>query len=150
MEIKSLTEAVDMFPTILELAGIPKKADDGFPLQGKSLVPSLTRGLPTGTEFVVGENWDSISVFTEDYKMTKWYQGDDLHPEESHDYSDNDGLLFDRQYDEGEGPSFPLETENLYGRKEYKEVQRDLESKLEQWIETTSSIGRDEKFLDTT
>ena len=53
MEIKGLTEAVDMFPTLLELAGIPNKADDGFTLQGKSLVPSFTRGLPTGTEFVV-------------------------------------------------------------------------------------------------
>jgi len=148
--VTDLTEAIDLYPTILELAGIPDKADDGHPLQGSSLVPSMTHidDPTTGKQFVIAENWSSMTIISERYKLTRWLCGKELHPYESTDYCDvNPNLLFDRtHYDPDEGPDVPLETVNLYDVEEYRDVRDELERLLDEWIETTSAKGREEKF----
>jgi len=144
-EETSLTEAVDIYPTLMDLVGIDDKAQDGFPLQGKSLVPTLTEGTPTGTEYIIAENWYAITIITENYKLSRWYTGPDLRKEfKNRDWSGFGNLLYDRRYDPSEGPSFPLETQNLYEDEEYILVRNELEAKIDQWIVSTSSAGRDE------
>jgi len=63
-----LVSLVDIYPTLVELLGL-KMPKLKYPLQGKSLAETLTKGKPMNREYFVSESWSQATVITKDYKL---------------------------------------------------------------------------------
>ena len=113
---KDLVETTDLYPTLLDLAGLPRP--DHYDLPGRSLAPTLTAGKPTGRKVAFSENMLQITAVSDRYKLGLWIKR--FEP----DYPD---MLFDRQKD-------PLELVNLIGRPEVAAVERDLRQEIAAWM----------------
>jgi arylsulfatase A-like enzyme len=107
----NLTGLIDVYPTLCELAGIeaPHK------LSGLSLKPQLNDAKIPGKacEFTMGTP-NGYGIRTEKYRYTEWRE-DTIHA----DFS----MLYDLDNDPGE-------FNNLAGRKENEEVEKELNSRL--------------------
>ena len=132
-----LTELIDLYPTLLELTGIPRPAG-GYELPGRSLVPILTGGNLAGKPYVVSENWSQVTVIGERYKLGQW-----IAPPRKYATWDwgktHPGMLFDRQSD-------PLEVNNLIDTPGVKHVEKDLRECLAQWEARTGDDGKRPAF----
>ncbi|MCL5271293.1 MAG: sulfatase-like hydrolase/transferase [bacterium] len=120
---EDLVETTDLYPTLLELAGIGRPAGDNLP--GRSLAPALTEGAPVGREVAFSENMLQLAAIGERYKLGAWIE----RPKPG--YPD---MLFDRAAD-------PLEMRNLHGRPEAADAEKALRAALEEWIERTPVAG---------
>ncbi|MDC0584179.1 sulfatase [Bacteroidales bacterium] len=69
----SLSELVDIYPTLCELTGVEKPTH----LQGKSLVPILNDPAEKVKDFVICKYHGGVSVKTEQYSYTEWYNKED-------------------------------------------------------------------------
>jgi len=63
-----LVSLVDIYPTLVDLLGL-KMPKLKYPLQGKSLAATLTKGKPMKREYFVSESWSQATVITKDYKL---------------------------------------------------------------------------------
>jgi arylsulfatase A-like enzyme len=101
-----ITSLLDLFPTLLELCGLPQKSD----LDGHSLVP-LLRDPQTEWDFPALTTYDfwEFSVRTERWRYTR--------------YIDDSEELYDHTTD-------PEEWTNLAGRPEYQEVIKTLKAHI--------------------
>jgi arylsulfatase A-like enzyme len=116
----ALTELVDIYPTLLDLCGITQPRQK-YPLQGKSLVKTLTEGVPVGRTFVVSENWSQSAIITDRYKLGAWQKpADGKHP----DFRVFGNMLFDLEND-------PDEIANIY--LDAEKVSSELEKQLAKW-----------------
>jgi arylsulfatase A-like enzyme len=117
-----LVELVDVYPTLLELCGIPSPALR-HPLHGRSLTAALTRGAPVGRTHCVSENWSQATVITDRYKLGVW-----LKPEKEgrRDFRAFGDMLFDRVTD-------PHEIRNLAGSETHRKIESELRDYLRQW-----------------
>jgi arylsulfatase A-like enzyme len=128
-------ETLDIFPTLCDLAGIPKEPT----LQGKSLVP-LLNGEDIETKYAVSQwpvlrkhNGMGYTIRTERYRYTEWYK--DYRSTEKRDPSK---LVATELYDYVEDPQ---ETKNLVYDKEYKKVLKEHEKLLHKFLD--SQVGTD-------
>lgn len=128
-------ETLDIYPTLCELAGLKPEPT----LQGKSLEPLLD-GKRTDMEYAVSQwpayrkyNGMGYTVRTERYRYTEWYK----------DYRSTQPLngkkptareLYDYEKD-------PLETHNYVNDPEYKEVVREMQKLMHDFLK--SQIGTD-------
>ena len=95
-------ELLDIFPTLLELAGLPARPD----LEGHTLVPQLKdAGAPREWPAITTHNHDNHGIRTERWRYIR--------------YADGSEELYDMQAD-------PNEWTNLAGHTEFADVKRDL------------------------
>ena len=129
----SLVELVDLYPTLVDLLALSRPAQ-APKLAGRSLVPALVEGKPTGRPYAVSENWSQVSVITERYKLGVWI---DPGPRNApHDYRGKfPDMLFDREQD-------PQELNNLAGRAEFAATEMRLRAQLAEWIRETPDSGK--------
>jgi len=111
--VSGVVEYVDIYPTVVELAGLPMPPH----LQGESLVPSLNNvNAQTKpaifTRYQAGEN-----IHTDRYSYSAWFEDDEI----------TGHMLYDHETD-------PLETVNVADHPEYKSVVNDLQETLEAHI----------------
>ncbi len=130
-----LVELLDLFPTVLELAGVDRPLGANVPpLAGRSLVPTLTRGDAVGRRYAFSENWSQTTVIGERHKLGVW-----IDPSPTRTKFDVRGkfpdMLFDRETD-------PLEVRNLSGLNEAVPVERELREALQAWEERTPTAGK--------
>jgi len=114
-----LIELIDLYPTLLDLAGIDHPQD--YRLPGRSLSALLKHGQPLGRSFAVSENLAQVTVITERHKLGKW-----IVPQ-ANGYGD---MLFDRELD-------PYETHNFAGDPAYAEIEKDLRAQIDRWARRT-------------
>jgi arylsulfatase A-like enzyme len=111
---------VDVYPTLLELCHITQPRQK-HPLQGKSLVRTLTEGAPIGRPFTVSENWSQSTIISDRYKLGVWQKpADGRHP----DFREFGNMLFDLEND-------PDEVANIY--EESEDICAELEAQLAEW-----------------
>ena len=63
-----LVSLVDIYPTLVDLLGL-KMPKLKYPLEGKSLLKTLTTGASLDRKYFVSESWSQASVITKDYKL---------------------------------------------------------------------------------
>jgi arylsulfatase A-like enzyme len=129
----SLAELVDLYPTLVELLGLQRPADAPA-LAGRSLVPTLAEGKPTGRLYAVSENWSQSTVITERYKLGTWIDPTPRYAQRDFRQKFPD-MLFDREKD-------PQELVNLAGKPEYAAVEARLRGHLAEWASRTSQEGK--------
>jgi arylsulfatase len=106
-----LVELVDLYPTILDCAGVIA------PAAGRSLRPLLERGEAHGREFVVSENWSQTTIVTRDYKLGRCLDAEGVCTRE---------MLFSRNDD-------PLELHDVAGDPSLAAVEQQLRTRLATW-----------------
>jgi arylsulfatase A-like enzyme len=131
-----LVELVDLYPTFLDLAGVPRP--EGCRPAGRSLVPAMAEGKPVGRKFAVSENWSQIAIIGERYKLGVWQAPPappDGSPGRLHDYRAFGDMLFDREKD-------PQELTNLAGKPEVAQAEKELREHLAAWVAETPADGK--------
>jgi len=96
-----LCELFDLYPTLLELAGITRPQGT-HPVDAVSLVADLAGTPTTPRRYIVSENWSQAAVITDNHKLGIW-----LDPTEyaaKRDYRSFGDMLFDRRKEPQEGP----------------------------------------------
>jgi arylsulfatase A-like enzyme len=131
----SLAELVDLYPTLVELVGLPRPADAPR-LSGRSLVPALTSGKPTGRTYAISENWSQVTVITDRYKLGTWIDPTERYAQRDFRQKFPD-MLFDREKD-------PQELVNLAGKPESATIEQQLRSYLAEWTSKTPDTGKKE------
>ncbi|ASB49386.1 sulfatase [Alkalitalea saponilacus] len=127
---QSVSEFVDVFPTLCELAGIPVPDK----LDGLSLVPVLENPKNEIKEFAVsqyprGQNIMGYSIRNKRYRLTYWI-GDGFRSTQPY----NDSLLVAKElYDYKRDP---LETENIVHRLRYRRVYRKMSRQITGFFES--------------
>lgn len=129
----SLAELVDIYPTVAELLKLERMAGI-LPLAGRSLVPALTEGKPTGRQYAFSENWSQATVIGERYKLGVWQD-----PGPAYARWDWRGKTRDQLYDR---QSDPQERNNLIGKPEVAAVEKELRDALADWQRTTPGEGK--------
>ena len=121
-----LVELLDVYPTLLGLAGIPLPPARHAP-QGLSLVDHLCDAAPVGRQFVISGHREQISVITRRHKLGVWqppaFPG-------AFDFRAFGDMLFDREAD-------PLELDNLRGSPAVRDVENELRAHLREWMART-------------
>ncbi len=132
---ESLTELVDLYPTLVDLLDLKRPAGAAA-LPGRSLIGALTDGKPVQRAYAVSENWSQVTVITDRYKLGVWidptarsrkWDCRGKHPD----------MLFDRQSD-------PHELTNLIGRPDHAAVEKRLRGHLAEWTKATPDGGKRE------
>lgn len=131
----SLAELVDLYPTLVELVGLQRPADVPR-LSGRSLVPVLTSGKPTGRTYAISENWSQVTVITDRYKLGTWIDPTERYAQRDFRQKFPD-MLFDREKD-------PQELVNLAGKPESATIEQQLRSYLAEWTSKTPDTGKKE------
>lgn len=114
----AITELVDIYPTLAELAGLESPEW----VAGKSLIPVLEDPSASVNQAALTQLWqDSFSIRTQRYRYTEWNGG-------------NGGAeLYDHRHD-------PAERENLIGDSKYEETRQQLSRLLEQKLEAARGV----------
>ena len=116
---EQLAEAVDLAPTVMQLAGL----DALETFDGMSLTEQLAGGNEPLREVAVTENPWSKSIRTMRWRMVHY--ADELFP------GQDVGELYDLEND-------PWEMENLYHHPEHRETVFDMRGRLVDWLMTTT------------
>ncbi|WP_309384412.1 sulfatase family protein [Cerasicoccus frondis] len=120
---QSLVELVDLYPTLLDLCGVPIPTDTPFPLAGQSLAYDLLNGKKSGRPFVITENAVQSTIITERYKLGVWQETRGAF---HRNFYGLDDMLFDRVED-------PYEMHNRIGDPVLLEVEKELRCQLAKW-----------------
>ncbi len=132
---KDLVELVDLYPTLLDAAGV--KAPRDYRPAGRSLVPALTKGEAVGRRYAVSENWSQVSVITERYKLGHWLAPPVYAKRFGNiDFRAHGDMMFDRETDPGE-------TRNLAGKARARAIEEELRAHLADWEKRTPSKAKD-------
>jgi len=125
-----LAELTDIYPTLLDLAGLPRP--DGYALAGQSLVPTLYKRAAVPRKYAISENWSQLTVITDRYKLGRWIEP----PNPQYDYRSHGDQLFDLVKD-------PLEVNNLFKTPEAGEIRLGLEKAANEWSARTPARGKE-------
>jgi len=109
----ALTEFIDIYPTLCELAGLPLPTH----LDGKSLVPLLENPNQEFKDQIFSRFYRGESIKTHQYVYSEW-----IDPENDSTYA---RMLYDHQVDS-------LENNNVAEQDEYSEVVVDLSKRLKE------------------
>ncbi|MCP4639339.1 MAG: sulfatase-like hydrolase/transferase [bacterium] len=129
-----LVEMFDLYPTLLELAGVELPATK-HGIDATSFATTLASGEATKRKYVVSENWSQASVVTDNYKLGIW-----LDPTEyaaGRDFRSFGDMLFDLKKD-------PDETNNLIDKPEFANVQKQLREYFDDFTSTVPATGKNE------
>ncbi len=129
-----LVSLVDIYPTLIDLLGL-KTPSLKYPLQGKSLAETLTKGKKMNREYFVSESWSQATVITKDYKL-----GIMLDPTESQrkfDFRSFGDQFFIRKSDS-------LEIRNQIKNKLYKTKIEELRGLYQKFTSRIPDIGKQE------
>ncbi|MEO1011845.1 MAG: sulfatase [Bacteroidota bacterium] len=111
--VKSIVEFIDIYPTLLELTGLPKKQD----VQGESMA-ALLQGKNRGKDYAIVKYNSGVTLIKDDLFYTE-YVNDSLDVQAR--------MLFDHKRD-------TLELENLSEHPNYQKTVRDMHMALrEKW-----------------
>lgn len=140
---KSISEHVDIFPTICDLSGVPIPAN----LQGKSLKPIMLDSLSTVKKYAVSQyprsggvaeserlgfaaaNVMGYSIRNERYRYTMWLNNSFRSTEPFNEAQIIGIELYDYQLD-------PLEKNNVANQKEYVGVSAEIKKEMIQYFAT--------------
>ncbi len=112
--VPNITEFVDIYPSLVELAGLKMPENQ---LEGESFVP-LLNGKERTKNYAISKFKDAVTLIKGDYFYTEWTNDEGIGYER---------MLFDHKTD-------PLELDNLAEKKEYEELVSQLASELrEKW-----------------
>ncbi len=138
----AITEFVDVYPTLVELAGLPLSKD----LDGKSLLPVLKGEKKPINEFAISQyprkngnqNYMGYALRTNRYRYVEWVK-DFKTSQKFNLLSVSDMELYDYEKD-------PLETKNVANDPTYKAIKKELGNKMhtfyaEQEIKAKKAIG---------
>jgi len=125
-----LAELVDLYPTLLDVAGLPRPS--GYELAGRSLKSTLEQGAPTGRRAGISENWSQLTVITDRYKLGHWLEP----PNPKYDYRPHGDQLFDLVKD-------PLEVNNLAKDPEAGEIRAGLQKTQDEWAARTPAHAKE-------
>jgi arylsulfatase A-like enzyme len=129
---EALTEYVDVYPTLAELAGLTPPGD----LDGRSLVPMLKDPLAKGRELVLSQfnrpwtpavpEFMGYSIRTETHRYTRWveWRSRKTTAEELYDYTSQASATRDG--------AFLIEQQNMIANPAYAETLDRLRSKLDE------------------
>ncbi len=98
-EIDDLVSLTDIFPTLVELAGI-ELPELKYKIQGLSLVDLISHNTPLNREYLVSENWSQATVITNNYKLGIML--DPTNYTRNRDYRDFGDMFFVRDEDPAE------------------------------------------------
>ena len=125
----SMTEFVDIFPTICDLAGLEIPSE----LQGQSLVPLVKDDRLEVKKFSIsqyprGNNTMGYSLRTNRYRLTWWLTMDFRNiSKENIEYDIKATELYDYELD-------PYETESKSGMDSYKEIESELSKMMSEFL----------------
>jgi arylsulfatase A-like enzyme len=128
---EDLAELVDLYPTLLALAGIEPPRTE-FDLAGRNIAETLTAGRPTGRQYAVSESWAQKTVITRDRAMGIWQ--DPLGKQTDQRGSAGD-MLFDLDRD-------PHQIRNVYEEAAYAADRVRLAGMLREWEGRTPDVGK--------
>jgi len=145
---ESISEFVDIFPTLCDLSGIPVPAN----LDGKSLVPVMKNPKSKVKDYAVSQYPRSLkkkdtekagldsrdlmgySIRTDKYRYTIWMNNN----YRSNEAFDKNRIYASELYDYEKDP---LETVNVIDEKEYKSVKKKMNKKMESFLKSQLKIG---------
>lgn len=93
--VKSITETVDIYPTLIELAGLRMPKDNPLPFDGESLVPRLTDKqhiVDYAYHCFPRNGWMGLAIRTDRFRLVEWtnIKDSNLSPQyEFYDYQDD-------------------------------------------------------------
>lgn len=129
-----LVEMFDLYPTLLELAGIiPPMTKHG--MDATSLAETLTAGKSTKRKYIVSENWSQASVITDQHKLGIWL--DPTAYAKVRDFRSFGDMLFDSKKD-------PDEIHNVIDGPEYAKVQKQLREYFDDFTSNVPATGKNE------
>ncbi|GAI17758.1 unnamed protein product, partial [marine sediment metagenome] len=129
-----LVEMFDLYPTLLELAGIiPPMTKHG--MDATSLAETLTAGKSTKRKYIVSENWSQASVITDQHKLGIWL--DPTAYAKARDFRSFGDMLFDSKKD-------PDEIHNVIDSPEYAKVQKQLREYFDDFTSNVPATGKNE------
>jgi arylsulfatase A-like enzyme len=132
--IDNLVEMFDLYPTLLELAGI-KPPNTKHGIDAASLAATLTTGKAKKRKYIVSENWSQASVITDKHKLGIWL--DPTAYAAKRDFRSFGDMLFDREKDPGE-------INNLIDNAEYAEVEKRLRGYFDDFVKRIPATGKEE------
>ena len=132
--IDDLVEMFDLYPTLLELAGV-KRPSTKHGIDATSLVATLTAGKATEQKYIISENWSQASIITDRYKLGIWL--DPTAYAKGRDFRSFGDMLFDREKDPGE-------INNLIDNPEYVAVEKRLRGYLDDFVKRIPATGKEE------
>lgn len=115
-ETNALTESIDIFPTLCELAGLPTPTT----VEGKSFVPLLKFPERPSAELAASRHGSGDSIRTDKYRYSEYSKNGKI---QSH-------MLYDHELD-------PLETENIVDNEALAETREALSKKLHRVMKST-------------
>lgn len=132
--VDDLVEMFNLYPTILELAGI-ELPDTKHGIDSTSLAATLTQGKSANRKYIVSENWSQAAVITENHKLGIWL--DPTEYAKGRDFRSFGDMLFDRKED-------PDEIHNLIGNPQYAEVEKQLREYFNDFTSKVPATGKEE------
>ena len=126
-----LVEMFDLYPTLLELAGI-NPPTTRHEIDATSFAATLTGGTAAKREYIVSENWSQASVITHKHKLGIWL---DPTPFAGRDFRSFGDMLFDRENDASE-------TTNLIDNPNYARVQNQLREHFNDFTSRVAATGK--------
>lgn len=119
-------ELIDLFPTLVELAGLPQPEN----LDGLSLVPTLQRGKEDLRDFAVSQfprgSAMGYALRTGRFRFVAWYKTEGEAADGKGEVMATE--LFDYKND-------PLETRNLAGEPQYAQISAELQARLSEFLQ---------------
>jgi len=128
---KDLVQLVDLYPTLMELCGIPMPTGYRFP--GQSLAPILMGRNALDRKYIVSENWCQTTVIASDYKYGQWVNT----PIPKYDSRSFGNMLMQRSTDPGE-------VKNLISDPKAAPALKEMQGYLAEWVSKTDDKGRRE------
>jgi arylsulfatase A-like enzyme len=119
---QDLVELVDLYPSLLDLAGVPAPQDYNLP--GRSLAPVLRDGTALGREVVFSENYIQLTAITATEKLGAWIET------QGEGFPD---MFFDRTQD-------PDETRNMHGQPEAASRVEMLQEHMRAYVDRTPNV----------
>jgi arylsulfatase A-like enzyme len=133
-----LVGLIDIYPTLVQLAGIKRPACD-YPLQGISLAKTLLNKAPTKRKYMVSENWSQAAIITKDYKLGIML--DPTNAASKRDYRSFGNMLFERKTD-------AYEVKNRINSTELSPVVKKLKGYYNDFEKTISGEGKNEMIAN--
>ncbi|AQT69818.1 Arylsulfatase [Anaerohalosphaera lusitana] len=133
-QVDDLVEMFDLYPTILELAGIDLP-ETKHGIDATSLGATLTGGQSEKRDYIVSENWSQATVITEDHKLGIWL--DPTEYAKSWDFRSFGDMLVDRGDD-------PHEMHNQIENPKYAQISKQLRKYYADFTSRIPATGKSE------
>lgn len=127
-----LVGLIDLFPTLVELAGL-KLPKMSYPPQGMSLAKPLLKQKSVGRDWIVSENWSQAAVITSDRKLGIWLDPAPV----TRDFRSFGEMLFRREDD-------PAEIRNVFHDPDERRQIAKLRKYYEKFIREVPAHGKEE------